>query len=764
MSASLPFSRLQSVMSHSSSAASVALSPSLVLLLEQLTSDLSGESALSRLDSVFQWLKELLAYAILTPSALHNPTSASLPHHSPPALPPADSPVKRTAPSSSPPAAATSFLRSSPAPSSSPLSASAAAPTAGVSVSHPTVSSPGPAAANTALMCELLQLCYIETLARPRSVRQSPLSSPSELSDDELPVPPSAASLSLVAFLTAHPHFASTSSFRSLLSLFVRQCGVVFLLHVADRLHCLSRALSFIACHALPHVNSACVAFIVAREHCTRLLTSAAGSHIFRSLPSHQQLEVCIMTILTTHHATDTSPTAAPHTATVTPTADTAQPLSPLTVMSHLWDLIPALDSHSLYRLCTLLDPTSNAVSPAAVDSHSRIVMCELFLYALCRIRYKAEQDSLATAQPHQAQQQHQASEVAVDEEDEELTFYTSASLHAALLRHRRSYRVWLILAVLNDLCLYEAAAVLYESAEQWVDALEARLRHITTQHRRTHNTDQQYSEERHNIGTAILALLQSHVAHVPTGPEQARALALVMQTWRGCNLPSSQLEAQLIHHMDDIADSLSILAFTQEQSTVELSPPLPDSSAAHIPLSFSPVVLLHLTRHRLHLLQQSHMAAASVSLGSPAASPRQWHDIRQRLHAKVGRRQMAEIGGVSSMSQLTDYRRDAIMTFTCGHSHVAFDMAESSIPQLTHPNHTQYQQKVVAAVTRQYERAQRDGGVVQLACPACVTMALSGQQQQQQQQRQSQQWTTRSKAVTTEVLAGIDTPNRDIS
>ena len=726
------------------------LSPSVVLLLEQLTASVSGPSALERLHVVFKGLKELLACAILSPTTLHHPPSSSPvastvlpqpPHPSPPPLALSDSPVKRAAPTSSPPATA-SRPRPPPPPSSSPLSQSVDGSRASsAATSHPdwSASPHSVSAADVRLMSELLHLCYIDALARPLSAATRG----STDDNDDLSVPPSAASLSLIAFLTSQPHFASTSSFRALLSQFVSQCGVLFLLHVADRLHCLPRALSFIACHALPHVHTGCIAFIVARQQCAALLTVAAGAHILRQLPANQQLEILIMHII------------APHTHT----------LSALTVMSQLWDLIPALDSHSLYRLATLLDPVSNTVSPATVDSHSRIVMCELFLHALCRIRYKAEQSRSERPNPQQSDKQQQLTGEAGEEsadadvEDEELTFYSSDSLHAALVRHRHSYRVWLLLAVLHDLRLYEAAAIVYETAEQWVDAVEARLRHITALYRRTRDSNQQHADDaRKRTGAAIEGLLHSHVAQVAAGPEQARTLALLIRAWRECDLPAEELQAQLVQHVNTLADSLSILAFAAHPPpAVEVSPPVA-SPASHLPLSFSPFVLLHLTRYRLELLQQSRTAAASVSLGSHTASPRVWHDIRQRLHGKVGRRQMAEVGGVSEMTQLTDYTRDPVHVFTCGHSQYAFDLAEVSVTHMLNststqrPSQQQQQQHVTAAVTRQYERVQRDGGVVRLACPTCVTVALSGQQRQQ-----PQQWTSRTKLASPQ-FAGNET------
>ena len=763
----------------SRSSDSVQLSPSLVLLLEQLTPSLPNLSALARLHVVFHWLKELLSCAILQPTALYRPPSSSPraaelplpqpPNHSPPPFILSESLIKRAAPASSPPAA-TSLLHVSPAPSTAPLLSAATAATVDVSrsrsassVSSHSDSSSSFVAAPTDVrqMCELLQLCYIDALSRPLAASRpqrhyhSADMRPAADSNDELSVPPSVAALSLIAFLTCHPHFAPTSSFRSLLSEFVRHCGVLFLLHVAHRMQCLPRALSFIACQALPHVNSACVGFLVTRDHCPLLFTSAAGSHILRTLSHHQQLEIVIMQILAPHaHAAARSFTAA--------TGASQAAVSMLSVMSHLWQFVPSLDSHSLYRLCTLLDPSSNTVSPAAVDSHSRIVMCELFLYALCRLRFKAEQDSSIASHQHSQRQQPQETEEDAEaaEEDEEMTFYSAESLHAALLQHRHSYRVWLILAVLNDLRLYEAAAVVHETAEQWVDALEARLRHIVTRHRRINNSSHQSTEEGDKrTGAAIVCLLQSHVAHVPAGPEQARSLALLIRTWRERQLPVEELEEQLVLHMDELADSLAILAFTCQPHALELTSPPVESVSSHQPVSFSPLLLLHLTRHRLQLLRQSHTAAASVSVGSHTASPRMWHDIRQRLHGKVRRRQMAEVGAVSEMTQLTDYRRDSVVAFTCGHCHFAFDMAEVCIPQLTSSTHTQRQQQQRAAViARQYERALRDGGAVRLACPTCAGVALTLSGQQQHSQQQSQQWTKHS-TIAPDAIAGTETP-----
>ena len=568
-------------------------------------------------------------------------------------------------------------------------------------------------------MCELLQLCYIDALARPHSATATAAAFAAQkaaVSSDgraygDVSVPPSAASLSFCAFLASHSHFASTSSFRSLLADFVRRCGVVFLLHCAERLTCLPRALSFIASHALPHVSSACVAFLVTRDHCPLLFTSAAGSHILRTLSSGQQLELLITTLL------------APHTAAAAPAAsaaDTSTSAStPLVVLSHLWELLPSLDSHSLYRLCTLLDPASNAVNPATVDSHTRIVMCEVFLHALCRIRYKAEQSDSGQQQQQRAEEGAQEEE---EEEDEELSFYTSHSLHAALLAHRPSYRVWLILALLNDLHLYEAAAALHESAEQWADAFEARLRHVARAHQRCgsgHTSSHDADEQGRRTAAALLGLLHSHVARVAAGPEQARLLALLIQLWRECALPAAELEARFIADIDELADSLCILAFAAQPSHEPTAAP-----------AFSPLLLLHLTGHRLQLLRQSHTAAAGASLGGHTASPRVWHDLRQRLHGKVGRRQMAEVGGVREMTQLSDYSRDAVTAFTCQHAHYAFDMAERCLPQVVISANTQrqaqQQQQLVGAVTKQYERAQRDGGVVRLACPECVAAALT--------------------------------------
>ena len=689
------------------------LSPSLVLLLEQLTPSLPALSALARLHVVFSWLKELLACAILNPAALQSPPPSSSPlassssapaasptsglprpppqpAFSPPPLTLADSPVKRALLAST---SAASSLASSSSSSVSSLSSSPSSFAASPAV---------PSSVDVRLLCELLQLCYIESLARPCSKSATDVRCSVD-GNEELNVPPSAASLSLIAFLSAHPHFASTSSFRSLLSEFVNQCGVVFLLYVADRLQCLPRALSFIGCHALPHVNGGCVSFLVTRGHCPLMMACSAGSHIFRCLPASQQLEMLIMQLL------------APSSAIA---------LSTLTVMSQLWEIVPSLDAHSLYRLCTLLDPSSHTVSPAAVDSHSRIVLCELFLYALCRLRQRAERRSVDEAAA--------AAAAAADGDDEELSFYSAASLHAALLQHRSSYRVWLILALLNDLQLHEAAATLYEAAEQWVDALEARLR-LITQHRHVDTASQHYVDDgRGSASSAMLSLLQSHVARVTAGPEQARCLALFLRAWKQCELPAEELEAQLIQHMDDLAESLSILAFTSPPAIDAAQPLQPlQLEQSYMAAFFSPVVLLHLSRYRLQLLHQSREAAASVSLGSPAASPRMWHDLRQRLHGNVGRRQMATVRAVSEMTQLADYRyrQDSIVAFSCGHCQFAFDMNETSIPQLHSATHSQQQ---TAAITRHYERAQRDGSVVRLACPTCVAAALSGQQQTQ--------------------------------
>ena len=96
----------------------------------------------------------------------------------------------------------------------------------------------------------------------------------------------------------------------------------------------------------------------------------------------------------------------------------------------------------------------------------------------------------------------------------------------------------------------------------------------------------------------------------------------------------------------------------------------------------------------------------------------------------------MIEVGQVGEMTQLAAYSRDSVVAFSCGHTQYSFDMSEVSVPQLITSMHSQqHPYDVMAAVTQEYEHAQRDGGVMRLACPKCVMIALNDRQHHRQSQ-----------------------------
>ena len=633
-----------------------SFSSTLLTLLEQLTPSLPSAAPDERLHALTTALKEILATTILFPSSLPSPrssasltpsTSSSSSFSAITVAAPAGSPAK-----SSPLVEAVAVPLSASVPSAV-RSRGALTPSAPRPSPLPAPSTTSPPFAELRVICDLLLLCYIDVLSRPSVPSSSPSAPETSPSSPALSIPPSAPALSFLAFLTSHPHFATTSAFSSLLGFFASQCGLSFLVHAAHAQQRMRTALSFIAAHGLAHVTPALIALLVSTQSHALLLSTAAGSHVFRCLHAGARLELCLLLLLQ------------------------PQPGMALGTLTAVAGLLDELDVHGLYRVCTILDPHTGTVPAKGLDNYARILVLETWLHAIIRLRATAQRLERTRNSAHHAGENALRSDGVAreaEEDDEELGFYTDERLQEALHTHRGAYRAWRVLAALLDHGLLLAVAALYEANLQWTDAFETRLCHIRSA---------QPPPSATALSADLLGLLDLHCLRVPSGVERARLLALLALAWRDCALQEEALERAWIDRLDELADSLCTLVFASPTSLLSAIPAL---SAEH-PLSFSPVLRLHLTAYRLRLLHAAQ--SSSLSSPEPVPGPRLWHALLSRLQSPVHRRSHLVIHPPVALDAGHSYAHDDVLCFTCGHCHWAHDVYEALLPALLSRLHT---------------------------------------------------------------------------
>ena len=690
-----------------------AFSPTLLTLVEQLTPSLHSASSEERLRVLTRALQESIATAILFPASLPSPQpTPSLP---PPPLPSAPVAVDAVAapspmklpPPSIPPSRPLSSSSSSPRSASFSLSlpsASSPLPPSSSPSPSPAASTPGPSFSSLRGVCDLLLLSYIDALSRTAH-SLSPPSSASSASDAAatsfassslslapLSLPPSSSTRAFLSFLRLQPHFATTSAFSSLLGHFATDGGrgLLFLLSAAQAHRRMAAALTFIAAHALPHVTPALTAFLVSSSSHQLLLSSIPGSAIFRCLPAPQRLELLLLLLL--------SPLPS---------------LSSLSVLAALDELLPRLDVHGLYRVCTMLDPSAGTVPLKGLDNFARILVVEMHILAVILIRSRAVE--------REAQRGGGGGSDELDDDDEELSYFTAERLHTALLLHRGAYRQWRVLSFLADHGHAAALAHLHETNQHWTDAFELRIRLARTAHA-THTSTTSASTSA--AQPLLLHLLRTHVQHVPSGVERARLLGLLILAWRDCGLQAELLEAEWMEDIERWAESLCILLFAPPHSVAEAIPAWTSSSGA--PPSFSPRLRLQLTSHRLQRLHLSHSSSLSSSL--PVASPRLWHEVLSRMYSTVTRRShliMHQPLTALDVDPSHSYEQDELLAFTCGHCVYVHDLYEAQLPMLL-----SRLRALDVDVTQLMGWLEAEYGkeLVRLACPACVWSGLQAE------------------------------------
>ena len=558
-------------------------------------------------------------------------------------------------------------------------------------------------------ICDLLLLSYIDCLSHSAHSARWGLSSASSASDAAatssasslslslLSIPPSPSTLSFLSFLRLHPHCATTSAFSSLLCHFATDGGrgLLFLLSAAHSHNKMKAALAFIASHALPHVSPALTAFLVSSSHHPLLLSTIPGSAIFRCLPPPQRLELLLLLLL--------SPLPS---------------LSSLSVLSALDELLPLLDVHGLYRVCTLLDPSAGTVPLRGLDNFARILVVELHLLAVIRIRGRAldrEAERLRSAVEG-------GSDDAADDDSEELGFFTAERLHEALLLHRGGYRQWRLLSALADLNHAAAVALLHETNQHWTDAFELRIQLARTAHA-THSHTSTSTAGLSVAQPLLLHLMRAHVQHVPSEVERARLLGLLTLAWRDCGLQAELLEREWLNELDRWAEALCILVFAQPHSVADAIPAWASSGASP---SFSPLLRLHLTWHRLQRLHGLHSASLSTSL--PVASPRLWQEVLSRMYSTVTRRSHLLVHQpTTAVDSACSYDDDdgELLAFTCGHCLSLHELYEAQLPALlTRLRALEVEvAQLLSCLEAEYGRE-----LVRVACPSCVWSGLQAE------------------------------------
>jgi hypothetical protein len=295
--------------------------------------------------------------------------------------------------------------------------------------------------------------------------------------------------------------------------------GISFLLRVAHRRGAMQRCLELIARHGPYHISGNDVGFLINRNYSHLLLQTAVGGHVFRALPHWQQLEIILLEML---------PPAMPLVATAKPRGTSTstgtgtgtggsggESGSQLTVplIFALLKLIPNLDESSLVRLCKFIDPASGSrglaqlrgSGPAAAAagglSARGVQQWELFITAMLRLAFvrthHSHTDAIAaihiasatgaksrgggsavgSAQPSPGQPQSADRKGGSGSSDDGDVLFGRAHLHRVLRTAFKHYRSALMIHRAIDWRNLEAAAVIYECAGQWSDAVECRLR-----------------------------------------------------------------------------------------------------------------------------------------------------------------------------------------------------------------------------------------------------------------------------------------------
>lgn len=291
---------------------------------------------------------------------------------------------------------------------------------------------------------------------------------------------------------------------------------------------------------------------LITNDYTRLLFNTAEGGAVFRALPPSQRFQIIKMQICDwRENGRGGGGVAAP--ATVRQ------------LIGMLLDLVPSLDAHWLTRLVRFCDLKRSAT----LVNFEVIVnppLQELFLTGLLRLQQLRYAEAIAAGEREAANDPAFGDEEDDGKDSESVSqAYTNTRGGPAAIFHRgqrsllwhlrdgfRKFTVPTIVHRALEFENFDAAAVVYECASRWPEAIECRLRSPRTRPRQ------------------VLAWLRNRIRKMDFARQQ-RLLPCVFEYWTMTAAPTEPLEDALNSVFQDVASALGAVLFASDVDAAKM-------------------------------------------------------------------------------------------------------------------------------------------------------------------------------------------------